>query len=97
MTTDDKRDPRAARERLELAIGEARELVDTRAQACSESLVCGRALSHPIVITARARLSAALADLAALELLLERLTRPTDAGGAAAADTDIPPLVTRKR
>lgn len=89
---DDIRDPRAARERLALALEDAREIVDVRTQDVRHCLERGLAWGHETVRTARSRLAAAVAEVQMLELL----TRPEGTGDAGTGDAGIPPLTVRR-
>lgn len=89
--TDDRPNPKVVRERIAMAADEARELVDARTQDIHRCIAQGLAWNHPTVITHRARLVAALADLDVLTRLTRPIARPAGTG-----DDGIPPLTTRR-
>lgn len=87
MDNEHTRDPKVARERLLLALAEAMERVDLRAQEVRRELELGLSLAHPKVRGLAARLQAAMGEARMLELL----TRP-----ARTADHELSALTTRR-
>lgn len=92
MATDNKTDIRDAKERIAMELADARETVIERVQDVRALLVRGCSWRNPSVSSAKARLIAALDDVALLELVAKEIGKSR---APAVEPSPVSPLTTR--